>query len=317
MKKSIFYLITLLFIASACESSKWEKALSDNSLEAYKTFLKNNPKGQFAGAAYDSIYSIEYRKVIMENTLDSYENFLTKYPENKYLDEIKDSIEQKEYENVLQKNNKKAYENFINKYPQSKYITQVNKKLAYITGDIIWENNTDGYFIDIRDKQKYKVIKIGSQIWMAENLNYKSSRNSWVYNNKLSNAKIYGRLYNWETSKKVCPDSWHLPRKSEWKELVNFFGGIEVAGDKMRETGTLHWNSPNIGATNESGFTALPGGGRIDETNFNSLGDGAHFWSATKDYSSYATTCSLYKSLMSFPGIGDRSSGFSVRCIKD
>jgi uncharacterized protein (TIGR02145 family) len=130
-------------------------------------------------------------------------------------------------------------------------------------------DETTGEFTDSRDGQVYKWVKIGNQVWMAENLNYETP-NSWWYDNNSANGDIYGRLYTWaaamngESSSNsvpsgvqgVCPDGWHLPSDAEWTVLTDYLGGESVAGGKMKEAGTVHWNSPNTGATNSSGFTA-------------------------------------------------------------
>jgi len=98
---------------------------------------------------------------------------------------------------------------------------------------------------------------------MAENLAFEpSTGNHWIYN---SNLATYGYLYDWQTAKNVCPRGWHLPSDAEWSTLTDFLGGIDVVGGKLKAEGTIDartgiWDSPNVGATNESGFTALPGG---------------------------------------------------------
>jgi uncharacterized protein (TIGR02145 family) len=152
-------------------------------------------------------------------------------------------------------------------------------------------NLTYGSISDI-DGNSYKTIQIGTQVWMAENLkttkyndgigiptsgNVSSSstpRYCW-YNDDISNKKTYGALYNWTAvnTGKLCPTGWHVPSEEEWYELalyidpnvVNNYPGGEghtsfIVGGKLKETGTDHWNSPNLGATNDYGFTALPGG---------------------------------------------------------
>lgn len=119
-----------------------------------------------------------------------------------------------------------------------------------------------GTFTDPRDGKVYKTVKIGTQTWMAENLDFKAESGCWAYNNDQNNVKTYGYLYNWKTAKKVCPSGWHLPSKDEWSALLTYFGGEESAGDKLKEAGTVHWQKPVSAATNESGFTAIPGGFR-------------------------------------------------------
>ena len=109
---------------------------------------------------------------------------------------------------------------------------------------------------DSRDGKSYKTVKIGDQVWMAENLAFEpSSGIYWVYNNDKTNVPKYGYLY-WETALEVCPTAWHLPTDSEWTVLEDYLGGYELAGQKMKSTsGSLDGD-----VINESGFNALPGG---------------------------------------------------------
>ncbi len=173
-----------------------------------------------------------------------------------------------------------------------------------------------GNFIDIRDKEDYSWVRIGEQIWMSENLNYYTSTGSSCYGNKASNCDIYGRLYDWETAKKVCPDGWHLPSDAEWTELTDYFGGKKIAGGKLKETSTTHWNSPNVGATNSNGFTALPGGYRDTNGSFYYLGSHAYFWTATKTSGSGAWRRDLCYDYVEVSRRGNyKNSGRSVRCV--
>ncbi|MCF8330924.1 MAG: fibrobacter succinogenes major paralogous domain-containing protein, partial [Bacteroidales bacterium] len=177
------------------------------------------------------------------------------------------------------------------------------------------ENKTS---TDSRDGQTYKYVKIGNQYWMAENLNYDAGSGSWVYDNNSSNATTYGRLYDWETACNVCPDGWHLPSDAEWTELTDYLGGENVVGGKMKETGTSHWSSPNEGATNESGFSALPGGCHVGNGNFNGVGSYARFWSSTETNSYNAWFLKLvYDYSVVYYRNYPKGHGFSVRCVKD
>jgi len=116
----------------------------------------------------------------------------------------------------------------------------------------------------------------------------------------------------------ACPDGWHVPEDSEWTELVDYIGGPSLAGNKLKESGTSHWREPNTGATNESGFTALPSGYRNLDGVFSMMGMITNFWTATK----FSDHCSWYRILeYDFPDINlyenDWKNGRSVRCIKD
>jgi len=142
-----------------------------------------------------------------------------------------------------------------------------------------------GQLTDI-DGVVYNTISINGQIWMKENLNVTHYSNGdpipdvindtewWSlssgaycdYDNNPDNSKIYGRLYNWfavNDSRNLCPQGWHVPSYQEWESLIQFLGGDTFAGGKLKEDGTSHWGSPNTGATNLSGFTALPAGNRL------------------------------------------------------
>lgn len=187
--------------------------------------------------------------------------------------------------------------------------------------------NPEG-FTDSRDGKHYKIVNIENQIWMAENLAYNPGEGAWAYDNDLGNLTAYGYLYDWETAIKVCPAGWHLPGEEEWKVLIENLGGMEYAGGKMKETGGTHWQNRsngkvNEGASNESGFTALPGGryGEVTSSKpaeFTDLGILAYWWSANDIYGRYAW----------FRVVGETPTGIgydyylkhyrlSVRCIKD
>ena len=153
------------------------------------------------------------------------------------------------------------------------------------------------------------------------------------YDNSSTNADTYGALYTWAAAMNgavtssanpsgvqgVCPTGWHLPSDAEWTELTDYLGGESVAGGKMKETGTTHWNSPNTGADNSSGFSALPGGHRNgDDGTFNYVGNNG-FWFSSTEYNSslawYRGLSSNYASV--YLSGSSKSNGFSVRCIRD
>jgi len=192
------------------------------------------------------------------------------------------------------------------------------------------EDETTGIFTDRRDGHIYKWVGIGSQVWMAENLNFDTGSGSWVNDDNSANADIYGRLYDWETACDVCPDGWHLPTDDEWKTLEMYLGMSQAdansegwwrgtdEGGKLKETGTIHWNCPNIRSTNESGFSALPGGA-YNMRYCDGKGYGGSFWSSTESDSSNAWCRELFynKSEVNRSYYGYKGHGFSVRCIRD
>ena len=181
-------------------------------------------------------------------------------------------------------------------------------------------NTASGTFTDTRDQATYEYVEIGNQIWMTENLAYKASSNCAAYNNNESNIGIYGYLYSWETAQTVAPDGWHLPTQAEWQTLVDYLGGTGQAYNKLLESGTAHWDSPNTG-TNESEFTALPSGYFDQRDNsFNSLGNLTMFHSTT-EYSGNTTSAT---GLILNPNYKEdliegrpKMLWLPIRCIKD
>lgn len=162
----------------------------------------------------------------------------------------------------------------------------------------------------------YESIQIGTQLWMKKNLNIEKP-NSWCYNNDVTKCEIYGRLYNWDAAQTACPSGWHLPSSAEWTTLVDYLGGTSVAGAKLRETGTAHWSNPNVGATNEKGFTALPGGDRSYDGTYSDIGVYGSWWSSTEYPGSNGYDLLLsYSNICSVSPTG-KAWGFSVRCLKD
>ncbi len=167
----------------------------------------------------------------------------------------------------------------------------------------------------------YKTIEIGTQTWMAENLRVTKMNDasssipcSWVFNDPLAFKNTYGALYNWNTvnTGKICPQGWHVPNDDEWAILTNYLGGDSIAGGKLKETGTKHWLNPNLGATNESGFTALP-----IELWFD-LGEMGFLWSSSEFNNDYAWYRALdQNSAAVYRNFTSKNMEYSVRCLKD
>jgi uncharacterized protein (TIGR02145 family) len=202
---------------------------------------------------------------------------------------------------------------------------------------------TELTFITVTDNEGnvYKTVTIGTQVWMAENLkatkfkdgtpiplitdnnewgNLSTPGYCWYDNESDTYVQTYGALYNWYTvnTGMLCPEGWHVPADEEWTILVDYLGGEEVAGGKLKETGTIHWNSPNTGATNETGFTALPGGYRDNDGSFGYIGHSGIWWSSTEyiTYNAWARHM-YYIGSNVHRSSGGKHSGYSVRCVKD
>jgi uncharacterized protein (TIGR02145 family) len=198
-------------------------------------------------------------------------------------------------------------------------------------------------FKDPRDGNVYRVVKIGNQVWMAENLRYKVW-GSWCCNNNKYNGQQYGRLYTWEAAKRVCPPGWHLPTDEEWDTLVEYVGGDGIAGYKLKaKTGwndyyvererrldDWYWPDPQEyirtcgytcecgDGTDEYGFSALPGAGRESNGSFLPTGVSGIWWTATETGASKAYSRGMgHCSGNIYASNDDKSAGFSVRCVKD
>lgn len=191
----------------------------------------------------------------------------------------------------------------------------------------------------------YFTVTIGSQVWMAENLKSKKFLNGdpiptttadlhealnpeyqWAYNNDENNVAVYGRLYTWfavNDSRKICPTGWHVPAFSEAYTLSESLGGYLVSGGPLKEAGTNHWDLPNTGATNATGFTGLPGGYRSDYGDFILLKQYGSWWTSTEDlyYGSgtlaYAISLHSVSNTSGIGGSSKKNYGSAVRCIKD
>lgn len=177
------------------------------------------------------------------------------------------------------------------------------------------EGSSGSIFTDPRDGKVYQTVVIGNQEWMAENFAFApSSGNYWAYDNNNAYVETFGYLYDWETAMTVCPNGWHLPSDKEWTKLTDYLG--EDAGGKLKGKGL--WHDPNAGATNKTGFTALPGGTRYNTGVFDFMGHSGYWWSATEDGADYVWGWGIY---YMHSKLCRRSSGkelgFSVRCLRD
>jgi uncharacterized protein (TIGR02145 family) len=211
-----------------------------------------------------------------------------------------------------------------------------NKTTAVFNSQLTYEIVSD------QDGNIYKTITIGTQTWMAENLRTTSYQNgeaipevtdttAWKnlssgaycnYNNtkNIDTIATYGRLYNGFTvsdSRNIAPKGWHVPTNAEWITLITYLGGDTVAGSKLKEKDTTHWQSPNKGTTNESGFTALPAGYRDTKGKFLSMSFYSQWWSNETDAANANLRSMYYFSNDIGSGSVSMKYGFSIRCVKD
>jgi len=174
-----------------------------------------------------------------------------------------------------------------------------------------------GTITDTRDGKVYKTVKIDDQVWMGENLAFKTESGCLVYDDIKDYVKTYGYLYSWEAATKACPDGWRLPSMQDWWYLSTYLGGDDPAGGKMKEKGTTSWKSPNTGATNSSGFTALSSG-RSGDKNMEYIGYLTFFWTSVDDddYTSWCRGLDSSSGELSLLQV-DKTDGYSVRCLKN
>lgn len=195
---------------------------------------------------------------------------------------------------------------------------------------------------DPADTDLYESVTIGDQVWMVHNLDVVTYRNGdpiplvtdsvdWIsstdgaycnYNNDESLGGEYGRLYNWHAvndSRKLAPEGWHIPTNAEWQKLINYLGGVDEAGGKLKEAGLEHWLSPNTEGTNSSGFTALPGGFRSEtDGTFSSMGGQGFWWLSSESANDRAHTALLSTiTAKAYSNDNAKVLGAYVRCIKD
>jgi uncharacterized protein (TIGR02145 family) len=220
------------------------------------------------------------------------------------------------------------------------------------------DDSVEGELLSDVSGNSYKTVRIGNQVWMAENLktnfysngelipNYWGGRDvywsridtgAWCNYNDTplgstgalreqllkQNDQKYGKLYNWYAVtdyRNVCPIGWHVPSDSEWKTLIDYLGGQEVAGGKMKIKGMQYWNSPNADATNESNFSGLPGGSCEYDGSFERMSYRATWWSSSGCDTNYNLALGYYLDCLngSVRYLNyEKHSGFSVRCLKD
>lgn len=227
------------------------------------------------------------------------------------------------------------------KVSQGLILTDENNKTYRIKvdtlGNLITESISSSWqcgepITDDRDGREYSTVLIDEKCWIQANMNYEIE-GSWCYDDDPANCEIYGRLYNWSLALEACPDGWHLPTDTEWCNMSVFldpyvdcgvinFSGF-VAGGMMKDTGTITagtglWAAPNSGATNESGFTALPAGARYANGLFNQKSMLNYLWSSTEESDTKAFGRTVgYNYPTIYRGSYNKELSLTVRCVKD
>jgi len=207
-------------------------------------------------------------------------------------------------------------QNVPNVFKKIPGVVPVQAKAVQSIGDV-----SGGSLVDSRDGKRYKIVKIGNQTWMAENLNYNAS-GSKCYDNQESNCQKYGRLYNWSTAKTACPRGWHLPSDADWNVLMKFVNpscsdNNDCAGAGTKLKAASGWNS-NGNGTDAYGFSALPGGYGSSGGYFSHVGSYGYWWSSSEYGSNYAYSRYMgYNGESAFYYNDGKSILYSVRCLQD
>lgn len=290
-----FFIIFSIFICSQLKSQNAYLSIQADVSDA-TVFINKIEKGKvpYEAMVAPGTYSIRiYKSISVDEEYYYFEKITIKGNDIKKINVVM----QKRYTDVYEKR----------KEEERKRLAEMEKNIKY------------GSLTDSRDGQIYKTISIGSQTWMAENLAYRTNIGSyWAYDNNNNNVEKYGLLYNWETSKNICPTSWHLPSNNEWTTLITYLNGDEKnAGSKMKtKTG---WNYHIDGhCLNSSGFSALPAGNCINNGTFQYLNEAAFFWTSSPDEGKDAYYIYLdYRYDYVLQGDHFRTNGFSIRCVKD
>ena len=228
---------------------------------------------------------------------------------------------------------------YVRAYATSSVGTSYGNEISFTTTPATFPNC--GTVTDI-DGNVYNTVTIGTQCWMAENLKTTKYNNGeligtttpsgldirgaispkyqWAYDGNEVLGATRGRLYTWfpiNDSRGICPTGWHVPSTAEWTTLTDYLGGLSMSGGKLKEAGFIYWQSPNTGATNETGFTALPGGYRFSSGGFGGLGTDGLWWSSTEVNTTDAWTLGMGNAYIeAYGGNNGKNSGYSVRCIR-
>lgn len=193
-----------------------------------------------------------------------------------------------------------------------KIVKSSSSKTVKSSSSKVTTSFVNGVLTDGRDGKTYATTTIGSQIWMAKNLNYQTT-NSLCYDNSTTNCTKYGRLYNWDEATKACPTGWHLPTSSEFSELFAAIGGEDVAGYKLKSKSG--W-ADNGNGSDLYKFNALPAGYSY-VNGFYYMKEIANFWTSTQEWAgeAYRVSIDIYENVR--PGLDQTIFAFSVRCLKD
>ena len=225
-------------------------------------------------------------------------------------------------------------------YPTTKIKTSIENSVVINTKTDTRFSKQKGKFIDIRDNKSYRWVKIGNQIWMADNFAYNNMDNgSWVYNNDKTFSGVFGYLYDWKTAIELAPKGWHLPTDQEWEQMISYLKENTYSYDGIKGSNNiaksmiqpLLWFESDVEGSvgnkdysekiNTSGFSALAGGYRNNNGEYKRAGVYGYWWSATEGDEIGAYCRSIYYKGKTIERgdfyTNDKTSGYSVRYVKN
>ncbi|WP_319479107.1 FISUMP domain-containing protein [uncultured Draconibacterium sp.] len=327
---SVVVIIVLIVLSIFVENNSEKKLALEKEKTAYELvkqkqlvspcmeYLHDYPNGLYVAEVKALQEDFQWKEAKTSNTIHSYEKYILLYPNGRYVEEANDA------KNVIIdkiERNKQDLNTTSNK--SNAAIEKETNILANEKRDQIAKNQS--FFTDNRDNITYKTIKIGNQIWMAENLAYNAGDGCWAYENNESNVETYGRLYNWETAKIACPSGWHLPTDDEWKQMEMAIGMSQGEADEIGSRGTDEGTKlkatggwyKNGNGTDDYGFSGLAGGCRYDNGAYFYIGEDGIWWSATEVYDEAYCRSVNYAGDRFTIETYHKEYGVSVRCIRD
>ena len=237
---------------------------------------------------------------------DEYEQWLAEQEEKSSSSGESSEVDEGTSSSIEQSSNSRKNKSSSSESPKSSSSQIITSSLS------IGSELVDGVLVDHRDDQRYKTVTIGTQIWMAENLNYETE-NSYCYNDLRSFCSKYGKLYTWDAATTACPSGWHLPSKTEWETLFAAVGDSLIAGKVLKSKSD--WNSEGNG-TDEFGFSALPAGDRKYDGTYYNEKSWVNFWCSTESGSDIAYHMYLGDDYdRAFLNDVVKNNAFSVRCL--
>ena len=322
-----------LLAISVMMQAEFEDTTLEEHFERFNDFFAKS------GVWYDSYTKLEIAKWAQDAAADG------------KLDSIRKNIESWGIASEIpsfETSVKNFGETALVKYPSVNYsgfyIDWSIPKEAYLNPEIKYDS-----IVDSRDGQVYKTVTIGSQVWMAQNLNYADSvktpsllKRSWCFAYRSENCDVAGRLYTWaaiidsvklatdaekpqkcgfgescvftEKMRGICPEGWHLPDTTEWKTLISFAGGDDIAGERLES----HVGMNEYSGTDDFGFSAFPAGEKYRDQSFFEDSRDAFYWSASEDLKDNHSACSALLSLGTINfSCGFKDMSHSVRCVRD